>query len=486
MSDKISYEEPSQRRTFRVTAPMEIGIDGEFYPAINWSTLDFRIENYSGKAKVNDKITVRITIPYQGFDITFKSLVKILAIEPDNNNALAGEFLSLNDREKEILSTFISGLIRGEMQSVNGVIRRMDMPVTPASLHPDTPLTAEDIAVQDRKRKVGGILYGIVGLIFTILLAVVIYTNFFQIKIETATMSAPTDIIISPATGVLARQSVDLRDTVAVSETLMQFVDPELEQKIDRAALRLEEAIIGNNGQSGEVQSNINNAAISSARAAVQAQQNNLNLQTRQVARLREMIKKGLARKIELEKAQAAYYRAQAALNNAMQNLSKVTQSGGNSQTTLLSLAEGEYKLLKDQRHNLDVVAPANGKIINYLVREGGSVRYGDPVAIFQHSNPKYVEAYLTREEALSIAIGDAAKVYFPSHDHKTAYVIKDIDYASLLISKREGRYAMEQAGRSRDVLVRLDLVDESSKDIADSITPGSSVVVIFNKPMFR
>ena len=483
MATKMIHNAPSQRRKFRVNAPISIMIDGDIYKTIDWSVIDFRVRDYKGSLKQGDKTTIVILIPYQGFNVTFE-VEATITVKDEKNETLAGEFPHLNERHREILEAFVAGLVKGEMEGIDDVIRRMDVPVTPASLKPDAPLTEEELVEQHRRRQMGSVMYLLAGVIFSIALLVVLYTNFFQIKVRTAGMAAPTDIILAPATGDVRKFHVEEKSPVAEDTALITFNDPELEQDIERAGFRLQEALLGS-PKEGDSESDYaagDSDQMKAAKDTVRSRRNALNIKAKSMNRLRQMMRKGLTTRLELERAEGEYYEAQSRLNHALEKLNSLTTSGG--KVVSLSYAESEYSLLKEQRDRLKISAAANGRIISYLVQEGSAVRYGDPVAIFQHNEPKYVEAYLTRDEAVHVAQGDVASVYFPAFGISQDYLVSTVDYASQLVSKRDGRYTLDQAGLARDVLVRMTPVEGADERIAQ-IEPGSSAVVVFDKTIF-
>lgn len=485
MTAPIRHEVASQRRHFRVNAPILIHIYDRFYSTVNWSVVDFKVSDYAGNAKPDDVINVTVSIPYQGFDINFTTKARVLKVDKEERTLVA-EFLQINEREREVLENFVAGLLRGEMESIDNVIRRLDVPVTPVSLKADVPVSPEELAVLEKKRQIGSMLYLGAGLVFSLVLAVLLYTNFFQVKVKTAVLSAPTDIIISPATGSVKEFLLDERAHAEKGMGLISFSDPELEQNIERAALRLEEIVgqVSTNGTINGNAKNINSDEVRAAKAAVASLKSNLEVKQKQVRRQKELMAEGLTNKIALDKAQSEYYDVQGEYNLALQRLGQLTQQSS-TKMSLLSAAEGEYKMLKEQRDRLHMKAPANGTLLKYLARPGGSIRYGDPVAIFQHDEPRYVEAYITRDEALSVAAGDSAKVHFPSHGITENYKVVDVDYASQLVSRREGRYVLDQAGLMRDVLVKLELSAENPHEALKTIQPGTSAEVIFSKPIF-
>lgn len=486
MPSTIKHETPSQRRHFRVNAPIAVYVDGAPYDTLNWSVIDFKLMRYTGARSVGDAVSVELVVPYQGFEVRFAVKARIVGLDA-TEQTLTGEFIEVDARQKEILETFVAGLIRGEMESFEGIIRRMDLPVTPVSLKPEIPLTAEEITQQERRRRLGGALYIAAGVLFSVALMVVVYTNLFQIKIRTAAMASPTDIILSPATGVVKSYSVAEREKIEVGALMLSFEDPQLEKEIQRAALKLEEALIG----AGKAKTDANAKPVAqntqeadSARASVRAMEANVSVMSQSVSRLKGLLAQGLTRKDVVDKAEADYYQAQSELNEARQRLGQLSQKS-TDKLSLLSIAEGEYALLKEERERLAMHAPGTGSLLTYLIPQGASVRYGDPVAIFQHDTPRYVEAFLTREEAMDISADQEARVHFPSYGHTATYIVEEIDYASQLVGRREGRYTLEQAGLTRDVRVKLSVAAEEDMQTLNRIVPGTSAIVVFSRSLF-
>lgn len=486
MTGTIKHEMPSQRRHFRVNAPIAVRIVDVSYETLNWSVIDFKIMQYDGTLAVGDQQEVELVVPYQGFEVRFAVLARVVA-KDTAEHTLIGEFSHIDERQREILETFVTGLIKGEMESFEGVIRRMDVPVTPISLKPDLPLTPEEISRQEKRRRMGAVLYIAAGVLFSGALATIIYTNVFQLKVETAVMASPTDIILSPATGTIKEYLVKERTDTEKGALLVSFEDPELERDIERASLKLEEAMLlnGKSKTAGAESTPAPDAKeVESANAGVRALEGSVGVKWKALVRLRELLAQGLTRKDAVDKAEAEYYQAQSELNNAKQQVGQLSQKS-TSKLSLLSIAEGEYSLLKQQRDRLVVFAPEEGRVLTKLMPAGASVRYGDPVAIYQHDDPKYVEAYLTREEALSVKPGTMAKVHFPSLGFTAPFRVDEVDYASQLVSRRDGRYTLEQAGMLRDVLVRLVLPEGDDAEQFNQIVPGSAAVVVFPRSPF-
>lgn len=179
MLPEMRYEIASQRRHFRVSAPMRIQIGQHSYHAANWSLVDFKITGYAGTLQPGEETSVRVSIPYQGFEIAFHTNARIVRAEASDGSLIA-EFTQLDEREREILEHFVCGLLRGEIEPVEGILRRLDLPVTPAMLKSDAPLTPAQLAAETRARRIGTVFYAIAGIVLSLVFTAVLYANLFS------------------------------------------------------------------------------------------------------------------------------------------------------------------------------------------------------------------------------------------------------------------------------------------------------------------
>ncbi len=82
--------------------------------------------------------------------------------------ALACEFHELTDRQRELLTFFARGVLSGEMESVDGIIRRIDSPVTPVDVDVAVPkqLQSSSAIAWNRARYAFYVLVGVVATAF--------------------------------------------------------------------------------------------------------------------------------------------------------------------------------------------------------------------------------------------------------------------------------------------------------------------------------
>lgn len=479
MTLDVRHDAPSQRRHYRISAPICVEIGGMPYQTVDWSLSGFRIANYNGHIKPGDTVHISVQIPFSGFHINFECNARVVWTDP-YNKTLAGEFQELNERELQVLKTFARGLMNGEMAEVNNLIRRLDVPVTPASLKPDQPKTAVQQRQDETRRKFGMSIYTIAGFFLTLALVIVIYTNLFQMRVDSAVMTSPTDLLLAPTAGQVFYITSAGDEIISSGEPLMGFVDPKLEREIQLAELRVQEASIGmaktdENGNSSE--------EWKSAMDIVRSLENNLMVRKDAVTRSEQLLNEGYITQAVHEETLDEYYKIEKQLNEAKQKANRLKEKLSDAEQRYL-IAMNEYELLKQQRDRLTLRAPSDGRLIKVLVAENSAVRDGQAIGVFERAGNKQVHAFLTLEESLSVAINDEVDVYFPTWRKSVEYRVVDIDHISQSIDERRGSFTSNM-GTPQNVTVKLEPVDAEAMEETRQITPGTAAVVLFDQRPF-
>ena len=239
MKSKIRQVATSQRRHFRVIAPVIITINGQEFSASNWSLSGFQLTGFSEHVKPGDVFDVHLNLPFQGFNIGFAAKAKVVYYEP-STETMGAEFENLDNRSRKALETFVDGIIRGEMETADGVIKSLDVPVTPISLK-DEGVSGDFVHAENQRRKRGVRLYSYAVLALTAVIGVVVYTTFFQLKIETAVVMGIDDVINAPANGVVTYLA-KLDEPVSAGTELVSVADPKLDNDIRLANIDVEKA----------------------------------------------------------------------------------------------------------------------------------------------------------------------------------------------------------------------------------------------------
>src|SRR5437868_9881740 len=138
----VAHEPACQRLHLRVTSPAEVSIDGARYRTEDWSIGGFKIAGFRGTARPDDRIPIHFWLDFQGFGVSFEALAQVLRMEGES---LSAKVVDLGERESELLRQFVSAIASGQMVPVDGVLKRIDRPVT------KTPISLQRVAAPRRR-----------------------------------------------------------------------------------------------------------------------------------------------------------------------------------------------------------------------------------------------------------------------------------------------------------------------------------------------
>ena len=242
MSVKVKRERPDQRRHHRVTAPLFVEVEGERYRVADWSLGGLRIDEFKARLpSEGDALELRITLPFQGFGVSFTTTSLVVRSDHDAN-AVAVRFTDLGERESELMQHFIEDIVRGAMSDVNDTIQRIDVPVTPASIKPD-PSPIQDIPVRRMPVKtiVMSAAYLLGGIVVFSYAAMLIFSNFFNLEVRSAVISAPLEQVKAQADGRVRWAEFQPGDPVVEGDVVLRLYDNKTEREIDLARLAMKE-----------------------------------------------------------------------------------------------------------------------------------------------------------------------------------------------------------------------------------------------------
>jgi multidrug resistance efflux pump len=511
MAQNIRHLAASQRRYYRVTAPLRIVVKGEAYITANWNFAGFRIDGLSGKVNAGEVLDVKVYVPFQGFNIDFPAQAVVVRYDP-SGHTIGAEFQNMDMRSQKLLKTFIDGIVSGEMESVEGIIRRLDVPVTPISLMQKNsvlPLKDEELT-----RRKGMYFYAIAGIALAIALAASVYTSFFQLKIDSAMVMGKNDIINAPVSGIVT-YAADVNKDVPAGSPIISFTDPKLDYDITLANLKVEDATVELNRLEAMLQTEkkrlvsaggIVSKQWEAASRQVNSLQKDLKAKGGILEKNRSLLEKGLETNVIFQQAQTDYMETKRQLNQAKLVLATLEQQlaavkGGfqvrdqfvqpgtqdiealaTAAHEKMEIAKSEREFLAREKNGLTIKAPADGHLIRVFTPMNGTTKIGEPVAVFERDGKRMIQAYLTQKEALNIVKGQEGRAYTHSNWWGSMKMrVADIDYHSLTLRQTQGYFQGRDFinGDYKSVIVMLEPVDGNNKEI-DKIAPGTAATVVF------
>jgi multidrug resistance efflux pump len=242
MSVKVKRERPDQRRHHRVTAPLYVTVDGHSLRATDWSLGGLRLDGYPGPLPdPGAQIALHLSLPFQGFDVSFTCQAEVVRRDPATR-MFAVQYTEIGERERELMQHFLEELVRGSMVDVQDTIQRIDVPVTPASLEPSKPRSAQ---VPLKRWPIKAIamtgLYGVIGVGIFAYTGLLAYSNFYRLEVQTAVISAPVEAVASQAEGQVQWSGAKPGDSVAAGDVVIRVVDNQIEREIEVAAITVKE-----------------------------------------------------------------------------------------------------------------------------------------------------------------------------------------------------------------------------------------------------
>lgn len=457
---KISREKPSQRRHHRVSTPIDITINDQLYNVSDWSLGGFKIEDFNDdNLEPGDEFECHFSLPFQGFFVAFH--VNLTAIRADSG-VLAAKFVSLSERQTELLEHFIEELVRGNMTSVGDTILRIDSPVTPVSTEPD-PNPKGEVPIKRWPTKLIAMtcMYASVGVILFTYIFFTLWSNFLSLEVETGVVTASIESVLSPTDGKIRRVSSGVNQLVSKGSALIKIENPAIEESLERAKIKISrnKLLLERLRQEREVAieqmedyhgySKLKYKKLELHVETLRKQERMAHLQDN---RIQELFYYGYASKRDSDIAAAEHAslkrevlsavndlneqnRAMESLKNGryytdekfeidMNNLNvKIDQVKQN-----ITMDTQELLALYEHKEDLHLYAPSDGKIVELLKQPGSATKRGETIAVFERNEQRKLEVFLTQEEVLSIQINQNARVYFTSIVMSVDAIVTEID----------------------------------------------------------
>jgi multidrug resistance efflux pump len=518
MAVKVKRERPDQRRHHRVTAPLWVVVDGHRVRAADWSLGGLRIEAFPGDLPpVGSDVELHLTLPFQGFDVSFDAKAEVVRADVECG-MFATVFTQLGERERELMSHFLEELVRGSMVDVEDTIQRIDVPVTPASLEPDKAPSLSHVPVRRWPMKAIMMtgLYAVIGLFVFGYTALLGYTNFYRMEVQTAVISAPVETVTAQADGRVEWTRLQPGDTVKSGDVILNVVDNLLEKEIELADITINERkaqlVFMKRRQANEFErmkgfASVESKNVEQAKLDVDGLRAQLTAAEQLYGRVVILHKKGFATDSKLEEAEKQIATLKATLESRQVELKSraelAVNLGGKYHYTgqnmvgdvdqieaQIRLAEHEVMIaqqkqsaLANHRNRLSVRAPFEGTILEIPHVDRGAVKRGDVIAIMEQRRQREVTAFLNQEEVNRVGLGDEALLFVPALGETLKGRIQRIDRTTAFVREQNQAQAPGYRWRGptdRTAKVTIGFADPAKVQDADKYRSGLPVVVVF------
>jgi multidrug resistance efflux pump len=508
----VNREPPDLRRFYRLSVPIRISIDETEHPVAEWSLGDFKVTDFFEEVSPGDNIDVKITIPFQGFEVSFSQKARVVRFVKETGE-MAGEFRDMDKRRRELLKFFVQGLMSGELTFIEDMIRRIDIPVTPVQVEPQISSKDQSIGTRLKRLTIGG-MYLALGLGVTLFILSILYSHLFRLQVKTAVVAAHLETIITPESGMLKRVYYTPGDLIRQGEPLFAIENSELveaakmaELKVEEAKLALEqkEARLRDERAKIDIYRRIAKSRQKAALHKVNSLKKEVSIMQRELARKQKLLSKGVLSESEVDLQKKLVTSFAERLKSARSELKIAKESTASielgwfftgekldglapSMETEVQAARelgkirmDELAAVQERYEALTVKAPFDGRLVHFLKSVGNIVAKAQPLTLLERGDERFIEAFLTQSEVANVQPGEKARVFIPATNERYTATITGIDRTSGVTDKIESRYRWRKT-QYRSVLVTLsfDSIEAGGKN--NGIAPGLPVIVNFDK----
>ena len=509
----VVRERPSQRLHHRVAAPLYVEMENYTYRVTDWSLGGFRIDGYRDDLPaLEDEIPCSISLPFQGFNVSFDAMVKIVRSDA-GEDIVATTFTVLGDREKGILTHFVDELVRGVMVPLEDTIQRIDTPVTPVATTPD-PNPTESIPVNRLPIKtiITTIVYFGLGLVVLAYAGLMIFGNFFRIEIETAVLSSPVQVVAAPEAAQVASVDVQNGALVEKGQTLISLISPDLQKDIDEAELKIRDrefeliraqGMLDAEKEKLEIYEVISRRNIEKLNTEISSLERAYAAAKTDEQRKRELLDEGWSTSKDVDRAAvdaamlasqletARSERDQAQLllnkyggvnyfdgNELVSNLTSL-EVAKEYAVNNVELAKAKKASLVAYKDSLSIRAPFAGRVKDVSAIEGMSVLSRDTLLTVEQRSVREVQAFLSQDDVLDVIHNSGASIYVPALDRNFKARVSRVDRTSGFIDEMRSKYTW-RGKADPSAVVTLEIADAEFK--SDRLRPGLPAVVILER----
>ena len=510
---KIVREKPCQRRHHRLTAPLFVSIEGgEPILAENWSLGGLCLTDFGDNSiHLHQQLSLTLEIPFQGYNISFNVQADLIRKENDTQSIYLA-FIDLSERSIDLMNHFADDLIRGKMATIDDMICRIDVPVTPITTEP-TPNPTSEIPLHRLPIKtiVMTSFYILFGLFVFGYLTLIIYGNFFKMEITSSVLSAKIQTIKMPTEGYIKLINYQVGQIVNEGDEIFSIENSELTRKINSSKSRVKAAenklieakeIYRIEQERMKLYQIVNNTDTKILKAQLAAKKEELSAADQNFIRLKRLSDINSVSIQKLDDAQQhqnkVLYQLKAieakyAQAIAMEAVSERRHYNHKVFVIDLDLSavklQSLYSTLVLEKQQLDYLvaqqklqvirAPYQGKIIDLFQIAHSKIAKNEPILILEQNDYITINAFLNQEEILHVGLQDLAIVYIPALNLEFTAIVSHIDRRSAYRNPKSSNYSWHN-NNERTALVKLELVDY---DISSSLlTAGLPAVVIFNR----
>ena len=496
-SEVFYWDAPRKRLHKRDLFPLQMEVDGEIYFVPQWTTKHFKLVDYTGNVTLNKTIAIKPIVKFRDFNIQFDATAIPLHYNAKKKELVA-TFKNIPEEHQELLKYFSEALNTGDMVNIDNVLRRVDMPVTPASTSL-TPPTNDTSSKQKRTLYSG--FYFALGSILLLFTLATLYNNFFRIDVKTAFISAAIAPVQSHGQGTIKDILVKQNDHVSSGQALLTLDTSNSyrlpkQYKLDAAIqqVKLYEALIDEKKNKENHRIRLDQTKFNTANASLQASTISRNLKCNRAYASQIDRRNPKKRRAECQAARKKVTAARSKLKAAKESLYtarkgyKSNLKGDKNGLTSLAVLQAKLEqaklkvnAIKSTPESLSgietIYSPVSGKVIKIANLQNQYMKAGQLVAVIQQDNSEqYIEAHLTLAEASKLKVGAKAIAYSPLLKRDYPVVLTEIDFTNDIINNSNQSLLNSHISKDKTAKLTFKFTDKSSETLTYALPIEVSV----------
>jgi len=444
-SEVFYWDAPRRELHKRDLFPLQIEIAGKRYTIPKWTIDHFKLVDFPAALPTNKVFKIKPIIRFRDFNIQFETSAVPLHYDPKKRELIA-RFKNIPEEHRELLQYFSEALETGDMVNIDNVLRRVDMPVTPASTQLKAPANTQSPKL---KRSIFTGVYLLLGSALLLFTLSTLYNKFTHVNVEPAFVSAPVFPVQSPYPGSIKEMLITKGNIISRGQPLLKLdtsdsIGLPMSYKMDAAKqqVTLFNALILEKKDKLKNKAVVRKKKLNAAKASLSA-----SVTTRNIKCKRRYASLSDRRNPQKRKAEcSAAKRKVAALVNSVasekESLTAINKQVNHSNASIqvlqakLKRAEFQLKTLKDKPYlnfgKETLISTVSGKVIEVIQDKQQYLNKGQTVALIQKQNTQqFIDAYVTQKQATQLNIGDSGYAVSPTLENEVPVIIDKIDFTN-------------------------------------------------------
>lgn len=366
-----------------------------------------------------------------------------------------------------------------------------------------------------RKHYIFGV-YIVSGALILIFLFTLYDIYILHLKVETAVVNAPLQILAAPVSGYIQKVNVSEGDHVYKGDILMKLENIEMERSASLARLKVEEnrlnvnylqALLAIEQKKMNLYKMIEQHKLSSLDSSYEVSKKAMEQSKSNLVRIKSLKSRHFASEADFEKAMLHYKISRSemlksftdkkiedqsfhAIEDGMYFTGEKLEGNMNdisarieAANAQLALDQKRYEIHESLLEKENLHSPFDAEIIDVYKSSGNTTNGMEPIILLmQEGAHKTITAWLTQSEITHIRLSSMARIYLPSKNiffhGKVARVNRNSGFLDEI--KAQFRWRDLQIDRSASVVIEIE-PNESGKFNSYAI-PGMPAIVYFKK----